>query len=156
MNSFYFDKMHRLYNQNKSCVKSCQKHCFLKNNNIVFPKNPLFSQKTHSFPTCALLYPIVLKRKIITGFNRCPLVRMCQLSIDPEFLSKHVFVIIRFSATNWQKWCCCECKRLSICAALHYHQESLDIPAYYHMIMIANYGDAVFYKCCKGNVFHVW
>jgi len=44
----------------------------------------------------------------------------------------HVFVIIRFSATNWQKWCCCECKRLSICAALNYHKESLPIPAYYH------------------------
>ena len=54
------------------------------------------------------------------------------VSIDPEFLSTHVFVIIRFSATNWQEWCCCECKRLSIWAALYYHQESLDIPAFYH------------------------
>jgi len=61
-NSFYFDKMHTsmLYNQNISCVKLCQKHCF---------KNPLFSKKkTHCFPTCALSYPIVLKRKIITAF----------------------------------------------------------------------------------------
>jgi len=57
---------------------------------------------------------------------------MCQSSIDPEFLSTHVFVIIRFSATNWQEWCCCECKRLSICEALNYHQERLAIPAYYH------------------------
>jgi len=57
MNIFYFDKMHMLYNQNKSCVKSCQKYCF---------KNPLFTKKTHCFPTCALFYPIVLKRKIIT------------------------------------------------------------------------------------------
>ena len=30
MDSFYFDKMHMLYNQNKSCVKSYQKHCFKK------------------------------------------------------------------------------------------------------------------------------
>ena len=50
--------MHMLYNQNKSCVKYCQKHCF---------KNPLFSKKTHCFPTCALFYPIVLKPKIITA-----------------------------------------------------------------------------------------
>jgi len=34
-----------------------------------FPKNPLFSKKTHCFPTCALFYPIVLKRKIITDYN---------------------------------------------------------------------------------------
>jgi len=61
--------MHMLFNQNKSCVKSCQKHCFLKNNNIVFQKTPLFSKKNHSFPTCALFYPIVLKRKIITGLQ---------------------------------------------------------------------------------------
>ena len=46
-----------LYNQNKSCVESCKKHCF---------KNPLFKKKTHCFPTSALFYPIVLKRKIIT------------------------------------------------------------------------------------------
>ena len=30
-------------------------------------KNPLF-KKTHCFPTCALFYPIVLKRKIITAY----------------------------------------------------------------------------------------
>ena len=50
-----------LYNKNKSCVKSCQK-------NIAF-KKPLFSKKTHCFQTCALFYPIVLKRKIITDPN---------------------------------------------------------------------------------------
>jgi len=33
--------------------------------NIALKKN-LFSKKTHCFPTCALFYPIVLKRKIIT------------------------------------------------------------------------------------------
>jgi len=38
---------------------------------IVFPKNPLFFQKTHCFPTCALFYPIVLKRKIITACISC-------------------------------------------------------------------------------------
>ena len=65
MNSFYFDEMHMLYNQNKSYVKSCKKNIAFKKN-IVFPKKPLFYQKTHCFPTCALFYPIVLKRKIIT------------------------------------------------------------------------------------------
>jgi len=34
-------------------------------------KNPLFSKKTHCFPTCALFYPIVLKRKMITASNAC-------------------------------------------------------------------------------------
>jgi len=50
------------------CEVVSKKHCFLKQN-IVFPKNPLFSQKTHCFPTCALFYPIVLKRKIITAYR---------------------------------------------------------------------------------------
>ena len=49
MNSFYFDKMHRLYNQNKSCVKSCQKHCFLKT-------TTLFSPKTHCFPKKPIVF----------------------------------------------------------------------------------------------------
>ena len=57
-----------LYNQNKSCVKSCQ--------TTLLYKNPLFSQKTHFFPACTLFYPIVLKRKIITattyGLWWCP------------------------------------------------------------------------------------
>ena len=58
MNSFYFDKMHMLYNQNKSCVMSCQKHCL---------KNPLFSKKKRIvFKYVHFFYPIVLKRKIIT------------------------------------------------------------------------------------------
>jgi len=70
MNSFYFDKMHMLYNQNESCVKSCQKTLLLKNNNIVFPQKTLFFPKTHCFPTCALFYPIVLKRKIITAYQQ--------------------------------------------------------------------------------------
>ena len=30
-------------------------------------KNQLFFKTTHCFPTCALFYPIVLKRKIITA-----------------------------------------------------------------------------------------
>ena len=60
--------MHVLYNQNK-CVKSCQKNIVFKTNpkKHCFPKKTLFSHKTHCFPTCALFYPIVLKRKIITG-----------------------------------------------------------------------------------------
>jgi len=44
------------------------KNIALKNNNIVFIKKTLFFPKTHCFPTCALFYPIVLKRKIITGY----------------------------------------------------------------------------------------
>jgi len=48
MNKFYFDKMHLLYNQNKSCVKSCQKHCLKKP--IVFQKkNPFVFQHVHFF-----------------------------------------------------------------------------------------------------------
>ena len=43
-------------------MKSCKKTSIKKN-------NPLFSEKNHCFPTCALFYPIVLKRKIITGPN---------------------------------------------------------------------------------------
>jgi len=62
MNSVYSDKMHMLYNHNKSCLKSCKK-------TLLFFKNPLFSKKSHCFPTCALFYPIVLKRKIITGWH---------------------------------------------------------------------------------------
>ena len=38
-------------------MKSCQKML----------KNTLFPKKTHCFPTCALFYPIVLKRKNITA-----------------------------------------------------------------------------------------
>ena len=34
-----------------------------------FPKKTLFSKKKHCFPTCAIFYPIVLKRKIITGLD---------------------------------------------------------------------------------------
>ena len=57
---FFFDKMHMLYNQNKSCVKSCKKHCFKKKHcfpkkPIVLPKNPLFSNMctflSHCFET---------------------------------------------------------------------------------------------------------
>ena len=47
-----------LYNQNKSCVKSCKK--------IALKKHIVFKKK-HCFPTSALFYPIVLKQKIITG-----------------------------------------------------------------------------------------
>jgi len=42
INSFYFDKMHMLYNKRKSCVKSCKKHCFFKKTIVFFFKNPLF------------------------------------------------------------------------------------------------------------------
>ena len=68
MNSFYFDKMHMLYTQNKSCVKSCQ--------NIAFFKKTLFSKKNHCFPKKPIVFqhvhffnPIVLRRKIITGLR---------------------------------------------------------------------------------------
>jgi len=62
---------------------------------------------------------------------RCPLFRICQASIDPELLSTHVFIFIRFSATNKQELCSCECCRLYRCAAFNKHLESLNIHAYY-------------------------
>jgi len=37
--------------------------------NIVFSEKPIVFPKTHCFPTCALFYPIVLKRRIITDYN---------------------------------------------------------------------------------------
>jgi len=48
-----------------------RKHCFKKKKTEhCFPqiKPIVFLKKTHCFPTCALFYPIVLKRKIITGY----------------------------------------------------------------------------------------
>jgi len=67
MNSFYFDKMHMIYNQNKSCVKSSKKTLlFFKKALLFFFKSIVF-QKKHCFLTCALFYPIVLKQKIITS-----------------------------------------------------------------------------------------
>jgi len=50
--------MHMLLIKINHVWSRVKKHSFFKKN-IVF-------QKTHSFPTCALFYPIVLKRKIIT------------------------------------------------------------------------------------------
>jgi len=44
MNSFYFDKMHMLYNQNKSCVKSCQKTLLLKKQHC-FPQKNTWNEK---------------------------------------------------------------------------------------------------------------
>ena len=40
INSFYFDKMHMLYNKRKSCVKSCKKTLLFKNQTHCFPKKP--------------------------------------------------------------------------------------------------------------------
>ena len=49
------------YNKNKSCVKSCQKHCFKKP--IVFQKNALFSNMctflSHCFETKNYLWYVV-------------------------------------------------------------------------------------------------
>ena len=92
MNSFYFDKMHMLYNKNKSCVKSCQKHWF-------------FFKKTHCFPTCALFYPIVLKQKIITdhiiflpaarsSFCSCPPVSFLIASVYSSGDSTSLWVVL--------------------------------------------------------------
>ena len=50
MNSFYFDKMHMLYIQNISYVKSCQKHCFKTQ------KQTLFTPKTHCFPKKPIVF----------------------------------------------------------------------------------------------------
>ena len=71
MNSFYFDKMHMLYNQINHLWSRVKNIAFFLKITHSFPKkNPLFSQKNHCFPTCALFlwYPIVLKLKIITGY----------------------------------------------------------------------------------------
>jgi len=55
MNCFYFDKMHMLYNQNKSYVKSCQKHCF---------KNPLFKKKRIVFQRVHFFIPLFWNEKL--------------------------------------------------------------------------------------------
>jgi len=55
--------------------------CEVVSKDIVFPKNPSFSRKTHRFPTCALFYPIVLKRKIITADMQIQLNRGCYLAM---------------------------------------------------------------------------
>jgi len=81
---------------------------------------------------------------------------MCQSSIDPEPPSTPMFVIIRFSATHWQELCCCECRRLSLCAALNKHKESLHVPAYYHDNGRTLRRFSFIKKYCKGNVFYVW
>ena len=44
----------------------------------------------------------------------------------------HLCLLWYFFAANWQDWCCCECWRLSLCAALNKPQETLNVPAYYH------------------------
>jgi len=69
MNSFYFDKMHMIYNQNKSCVKSCkniiffkQQHCFPKKP-IVLKKKPIVFQHVHFF------IPLFWNEKIITDVS---------------------------------------------------------------------------------------
>ena len=67
MNTFYFDKMHMLYNQNKSCVKSCQKHCFLRKQTLFSSQKTIVAQKTPLFSNMCTFYPIVLKRQNITA-----------------------------------------------------------------------------------------
>jgi len=64
MNSFYFDKMHMLFNKNKSCVKSCQKIAFLKKN-IVFPKKPIVFAKHPLFSNmCTFFIPLFWIEKL--------------------------------------------------------------------------------------------
>ena len=43
------------------------KNIALKNNNIVFPQKPIVFPKNPLFSNMCTFYPIVLKRKIITG-----------------------------------------------------------------------------------------
>jgi len=92
MNSLYFDKMHMLYNQNKSCVKSCQ-NTLLKTNTHCFPKkNPLFSNMctflSHCFETknyhcwqefLNLLFALFFSFRF-------------KLSVKKHFLSLHVVI----------------------------------------------------------------
>jgi len=84
MNSFYFDKMHMLYNQNKSCVKSCQKHCVLKNP-IVFQKKPLFSNMctflSHCFETKN--YHCIQDTTNTCGFPLLPVLQTPYLLMSP-------------------------------------------------------------------------
>ena len=47
--------MHMLYNQNKLCVKSCQKHFF---------KNPLFSKKRIVFQYVNFFIPLFWNEKL--------------------------------------------------------------------------------------------
>jgi len=72
---------------------------------IVFPKKPLFSHKTHCFPTCALFYPIVLKQKIITdhiiflpaarsSFCSCPPVSFLIASVYSSGDSTSLWVVL--------------------------------------------------------------
>ena len=69
MNSFYFDKMHMLYNQINHLWSRVKNISFFKITHSFPPKTHCFRKKTHCFPTCALFYPIVLKRKIITDVH---------------------------------------------------------------------------------------
>jgi len=100
-----------LYTKNKSFVKSCQKHCF---------KNPLFStQKQHCFPTCALFYPIVLKRKIITADATGDWIRELEITqwltdIDTVYIRTRPYLTLYDSyrisrmAIVWKRMCTLE------------------------------------------------
>jgi len=76
-----------LYNQNKSYVKSCQK-------TLLFKNTPLFSKKPHCFPTCALFYPIVLKRNIITGGGS-----------DIQIITRDILIIHQWNWKISHNWC---------------------------------------------------
>ena len=59
MNIFVVDKMQIPFNQNKSCVKSCQKHIALKKQQHCFHKKPLFSNM------CTFFIPLFWNEKLL-------------------------------------------------------------------------------------------
>jgi len=69
----------------KHIVFKKQQHCFPK-------KNPLFFPKKHCFPTCALFYPIVLKRKNITGCH--PLIENIIITIIIIYHSYYINMLL--------------------------------------------------------------
>ena len=86
MNGYYFDKRHMLYNQNKSCVKSCQNHCFKKP--IVFKKKRIVFQHVHFLSHCfetKIYHWLQLFPKLL--FSVCNSVnseRMCSNAVRSE------------------------------------------------------------------------
>jgi len=83
MNSFYFDKMHMLYNKNKSCVKSCQKTLLFKNKTKhCFPKKTIVFQhvhfKSHCFETKNFHCINRVSRYLTTTNKNITTVKNCQ------------------------------------------------------------------------------
>jgi len=76
-----------------------KKHCFSK-------KKTFFSPKTHCFPTCAPFYPIVLKRKNITGsmfkFINAEMAKKRERSERANFLELFDLVCLVWCVSWWK------------------------------------------------------